>query len=124
MSSDPGIFTIIGIIPIATARAAAALLQGRLLIAPALNQILTAIPKALTKRAQTSFKVIKGVRNLIANLTATAQHLLPNAGAIQGEIIELLQRRLHLPGLLIDQAIGFQTPAATMSKRGSLRATR
>ena len=50
MSADPGIFATVGIIPIPTTRATAALLQVRFLIAPALNQILTAIPEALAKR--------------------------------------------------------------------------
>ena len=44
--------------------------------------------------------------------------LLTDAGAIQGEIIELLQGSLHLPRLLIDQAIGFQPPPATARQTG------
>ena len=83
MSSDPGILAILWFIPITVARTRAPLVNRWLFIAPTLNQVLTAIPKALAKGAQAPLKIVKGVGHLIANLTTTAHHLLANAGPIQ-----------------------------------------
>tara|TARA_B100002052_G_C15814829_1_gene567673 strand:- start:75 stop:827 length:753 start_codon:yes stop_codon:yes gene_type:complete len=78
---------------------------------PALNQILTAIPEALPPGTEAILKAIHRVRNLLTDLTTTAKNLLANTGAIQGQIIQLIERRMHLSGLLINQAIRLETPA-------------
>ena len=91
-------------------------------IAETTDEILAAVPQALAPAPQTLLDAIEpealdlippeAVAQAVAPAAGSAQHLLPHARAIEGQVVETLQGRFDLAGPLIKEAIGIEAPAA------------